>query len=195
MKASQLKQLIREEVRKAVKEIGDSSAGAYPVQGLQSVIGRLKKEIAQGKKATFTGNVKDRAAGNISFTAEDGAKKEIYVGLNFNKKNNGYTMDVFVYNPNWKGDPNTKFIAGEGNLYKLMATVSAVCKKITDSIPEINELQFESWPKWSKEDAPDETVAMKFILKYVKQVYGSNINIKNDYGDIYIKLLDRIATK
>ena len=73
-----------------------------------------------------------------------------------------------------------------------MATVAAVCKKVTDSIQEINELKFESYPQWSREDAPDNTTAMKFILKYVKQAYG-NIGVRNNYGDIYVKLLDRIS--
>lgn len=193
MKASELRNLIREEVRRALKEVGDSSAGAYPVNGLSAVISTLKRDIAKGEKSTYTGAVEDHAAGEITFTTNDGVKKEIYVGLNYNKKNNGYTMEVFVSNPDATIDGSGSFLSQKGtNLYKLMATVAAVCKKVTDSIQEINELKFESYPQWSREDAPDDTTAMKFILKYVKQAYG-NISVKNYYGDIYVKLLDRVS--
>jgi len=189
MNKLQFRKLIREEIRRVIKEVGDSSAGAYPVNGLSAVISTLKGDIAKGDKLTFTGAVKDNAAGEITFTADDGVKKTIYVGLNYNKRNNGYTMEVFILNKKYSaGGPP----AGKGNLYKLMATVTAACKKVTDSIQEINELKFESYPQWSREDAPDDTAAMKFILSYVKKVYG-NVGVRNNYGDIYVKLLDRIA--
>jgi hypothetical protein len=184
MKTSEFRKLIREEIRKVIKEVGDSSAQPYPIQGLQSVIAKFKSQIQKGATRTFTGNVKGNVnAGVISFTTEDGTKKEIYVGLEFNKKSQGFRMEVFVSNPDAPLDGSGQFTSQEGtNLYKLMATVTAACKQMTDSIPEINQLYFES----------DSKAAMKFILSYIKQTYGSNIRISNISGDIYVQLLDRM---
>ena len=186
MKLSEFRKLIREEVRKVIKEVGDSSAGPHPVNNLNPVIAKLKKQIAQGEKVVFTGRVKDNAAGIISFTTDEGVKKTMYVGLNYNKKINGFTMEVFLQNANREPE------AGKGNLYKLMATIASACKNVTDAIPEIKELKFESYPQWSREDAPDDTAAMKFILSYVKKIYG-NVGVRNYYGDVYVKLLDKTA--
>ena len=189
MKLSEFRKLIQEEVRKIVKEVGDSSAQPYPIQGLQSVIAKFKKQIAQGSARMFTGSVKGNInAGTISFTAEEGIKKTIYVGLNFKKKVDGLTMEVFLQDDN----ENRLEPAGKGNLYRLMSTVIAACKNITDSIPEIKELKFESYPRWSKgEDPTKATAATKFILSYVKQTYG-NIRVTNASGDMFVKLLDRV---
>ena len=188
MNKLEFRKLIREEIRKVIKEVGDSSSQPYPVTGLDAVISTFKKQIQQGSKSLFTGE-----DGTITFKTEEGTLKDIYVGLKYNKKNQGLTMDVFVNNPNARRDGNMSFIDQKGtNLYKLMATVAATAKKITDAIPQINELQFESYPNWSTDDHTDQTAASKFIMSYVKTVYGGNISVKITEYVVYVTLIDRM---
>jgi len=160
VRKSELRELIKEEVKKILQEIGDSSAGAYEFD-YYGDMGHARVYGFETPSYPYT----------VELAPDD-------------LENNILDVRFFVTDEEDPDEEKDDIVTNKGELFRVMATVAKIIKQDLQDNPEIDTLTFS--PALKKSENLPNSSRLNLYLKFIKHEYpkatatiqGSTIFVK-----------------
>ena len=153
--------IIKEQVKNTLQEIGTATAKSYNYRLIDDMGDEFNYEFITDSKLFYD--------------------VLIYVEEN-------QTLDISFYvRENEYQNPDATAVTNKGEMFKVMATITAIIKEVVNKVGDIRYIKFSPTKKSGERTPLDQTQRFRLYMAYIKNVFpNSKVQNVKDRGEDYI---------